>query len=145
MIDLVASARPCSFFDISHMWACCLVLCCKPVIILGQLHKDLLQGHRICAQGRKRTLQKDSSSFLHLHKGMGQDLCACVPSRRPKFHDFPRIPIRSQVIYSVVIHKALIKTHGEHRGRILSAHPHAIYTKMKIHSKYDSPHAPAVI
>lgn len=44
-----------------------------------------------------------------------QKQTACVLSSHPKFHDFPRIPIWSQLIYSVVIHDgALMRTLVEH-------------------------------
>lgn len=54
--------------------------------------------------------KKDSSSGQG-----GQERTACVPSTVPKFHYFPRILASSQVIYSVVIHRALMKTHGKQK------------------------------
>ena len=62
--------------------------------------------------------KKDSSSGQG-----GQERTACVPSTVPKFHYFPRILASSQVIYSVVIHRALMKTHGKQK-KCVRVHSH---------------------
>lgn len=95
-----------------------LVLCCKPVIVLGQLPKDVLKARLTHARTHAHTNTRTHCSRIPPPSrwGTGQERTACVPSRRPKFHDFPRVPILSQVIYSVVVRGALMKTHEEHRG-----------------------------
>lgn len=83
--------------------------CCtaKPVIVLGQL---LVEGG---LQETRMHTAEDLGLLLLPIWGINPEQAACVLSRRPKFHNFPRIPAQSQVIYSFVIHKVPTKTHEE--------------------------------
>lgn len=98
--------KPCLCLISATCEPVCLVLCCKPVIVLGQLPKDVLKAHHH-TQTHCSKIPPPPPPWW----GAGQERTACVPSRRPKFHDFPRIPVPGQVVYSVVIHKDLMKAH----------------------------------
>lgn len=102
--------RPWSLFDFSHMSACCCAVNLSLFWVTSQRMSSRPVSHtRTHTQNHCRRISPS-------RQRKGQKRTACVPSRRPKFHDFSKVAVPSQVIYSVVVHRALMKIHEEHRG-----------------------------
>lgn len=115
----------------------CLVQCCKPVIVLGQLPEDVLKArHATHTQTHTAALSSSSSSSSSLENGPKADsLCSVKASK---------IPWLSQNSRPEPSHIFCCHPQGPNENpwgaqrQIVSAHPHAIYTQMKMHIEYDS-------